>query len=112
MGPASSGPDTLMDLATRCAGNSVRPGAPTWLVIACGVARGLVVEQPRQETAARRSVGIGLSLIMFMTSLPFCFFFLCFFCFLFCLLLVWWRVRGGGGGGGGGAGARPPPPPR
>src|SRR3954469_12286159 len=73
MGPVSSGPDTLMDLATRCAGNSVRPAAPTWLVIACGLPRGLVVEQPRQETAATISVGIGLSLMMFMTSLPSCF---------------------------------------
>src|SRR4051812_1777679 len=59
MRPAASGPDTLMDLATKCAANEVRPAAPTWLVIA------------RQETA-QSSVAIPLGLILFMTSLPFC----------------------------------------
>src|SRR5207248_1112782 len=73
MGPTSSGLDTLMALAARCAANSFRSVARTWLVVACGAARGLVVEHPRQETAATSSAGIGLRLIIFMTSLPFCF---------------------------------------
>src|SRR4051812_32699245 len=71
MGPASSGAATLMALATRCAANSVRPAGRRWLVIACGVARGLVVEQPRQEIAPTSSVGIDLN-VLFMVSLPFC----------------------------------------
>src|SRR4051812_19324043 len=69
MGPTSSGLDTLMALATNCPGNSVLLTART-----CFVTTGPELVQPmaRQETAPR-SVAMALSVILFMTSLPFCF---------------------------------------
>src|SRR3954471_13644100 len=72
MGPTSSGLDTLMDLATRWAGNSVRPAPPAWLIVARGVPWEVDAEQPRQEIAPTSNVGIGPSLLFFMTSLPSC----------------------------------------